>query len=647
MTKDKLTEILDKLKSVIDDTNNKLFMARKQHCKILIDKEDVIKSIINHVSSTFKSNDIKKIFELDDIEIEKIKQDLNDLLKKCKDEVKDIEVKDILKIYQELAKLKIMFLVNDAINSKRIIPLFIAKKIDEKGALIVESKSGNMIYFGELDDGSQELYHIDKKKQKYTTIESPINDINIILDCYSSYNSTYDLQSLIRKLNNGTFIENGVKIDCSKNLCFSLNALLETLLDSGINVAVIEYSARDVNKSISQPGINKFINLYNFRRKDKDEYKHLMLKEEKIKRPVHREIRIIKNGENHKRTAQFMHINLSKLEAYNNNVEIYKKILSDDTTKDKKMYEIFRSIIDIKTTNSIEKLVYKVFEFYYFLVENIKNDEMHDKLYKELKDSIEQYTENENVKKRIVEGDKDAVTDKDLIDALRYVDLKGLPYIHNVKEDELTYKEQYDSIKKMIIDNGLLMGVGGIAVEKNDINELFRKINITNKKDLLKVAKLYETNSDKSYHYFNINSSNYIQFTLGLRKVTLNNIYEFIRNGNDQLKHFTDNDNNLFREIMRKSCESMYNYYNHEISVSNTIIDKKGEINDVNNELLEKHGNNYGDLIDYLIDTKDRKIDSRKNIAVITIFNTLNIQSIKDTQFDILHKLIERVVKND
>ena len=643
----KLTEILDKLKSIIDGANNE-FIVRKPYCKIITDKKDVIKSMINSINYTIKSNDIKKIFELDDINIEKIKSRLDKLSNKCEQEnADDITEKDILEIYQELTKLKIIFLVNEAKSSNRIIPLFIARKFDEEGALIVESKSGDMIYFGESDDGSQVLYHIDKKKQEYKKIiPSSISDINIILDCYSSPSSpNYDFQSLIRKLNSGTFVEHGVKIDCSKNLCFSFHSLLETLLDSGVNVAVIEYSARDDDKSISQSGINKFINLYNFRRKE-DKYKHLKLKEEKIRNPkIHRGIRIIKNEEeDFRRTAQFMHIKLSDLERYRNNTTKYKSILFDDT-KNKKMYEIFRLITGFiinRNTKIIEKFVYKVFEFYYFLVENIDNNTERNKLNSELNDIIAQYPVNDEINKRIINGDTSAITDSALINKLRQVKLKGLPYIH-VNEGGVRYnKKQYDDIKKMIIDNGLLMGVGGIVVEKNDIDNLLNKINSRIKKeDMLKAAKLYKNN----YHYFNADSINYIQNKLGAKDVTFSNISEFIISGNDQSQHFTANDNELFRKIIHKSCELMNNSRYLAILLSDTLINKKGKINDVNNELLEKYDNNYGSLIKYLTGIKD-KIDLRKDIAVITIFNTLNIQQqrIKDTQFKTLFNLIERVL---
>jgi hypothetical protein len=651
MMQNKLTEILDKLKRVIDGANNELFMVKKPYCKILTDKERVIKSTINSINYTIMSNDIKKIFELDDINIDKIKSRLDELSKKCEQEnADDITEKDILDIYQELAKLKIMVLVNNAINSNHIISLFIVKKFDESGGLIAESKHGKMLYFDESRHNSRDLYLFNKlffnnKDQERDAI-SNIDDTNIILDCSSS---NYDLHSLTRKLNNGTFIENGIKIDCSKNLCFSLNALLETLLDSEINVAVIEYSARDVNKSISQSGIKKFINLYNYRREKEDKYKHLTLKEEKIKNPkVHRGIRIIKNGENFNRTAQFIHIKLSDLERYRNNTKKYKSILFDEINN-KKMYEIFSLITGFiinRNTKIIDKFVYKVFEFYYFLAESINDDRVHSKLNDELNVIINQYTVNDEIKQRIIKNNTNAITDSALINKLRQVKLKGLPYIH-VNEGVVKYKDSYNRIKKMIIDNGLLMGVGGIAVEKNDIDNLLNKINSRIKKeDMLKAAKLYKI-SGKSYHYFNADSIKYIQNKLGVKDVTFSNISEFIISGNIQLQHFTANDNELFREIIHKSCELMDNSRYLAISLSDTLINKKGKINDVNNELLEKYGNNYGSLINYLTGKRD-KIDSREDIAVITIFNTLNIQqSIKDTQFDTLLELIKKVVKND
>lgn len=647
MIQSKLTEILNKLTRVINGTNNE-FMVTKPYCKILTDKEDIIKSTIDHISKTFKSNEkIKKIF-VNNIDIDKIEQELDSLLKKCDQaNVSDITEKDILEIYQKLAELKIMFLVNEAKSSNRIIPLFIARKFDENGALIAESENGNMIYFGKSDDGSQKLYHINKKEQKHEVIPSSISDMNIILDCSSP--SSYDFQSLIRKLNNGTFIENGIKIDCSNNLCFSLHSLLETLLDSGVNVAVIEYSVREFDKSISQSGINKFINLYNFRR---EEYKHLMLNEEKLSNSNVKGIRIIKNGENPSRTAQFMHIKLSKLDAYRDSIKRYNSILFEET-KNKKMYEIFHliteSIID-QNTKIIEKLVYKVFEFYYFLAENIDNDGEHTRLRKELDDIIEQYKDDDKIKQRIVDGVKKAIDDKELINTFRQVKLRGLPYIHVNKNER--YKDSYDRIKKMIIDNGLLMAVGGIVVRKSHINKLFNRIGgRTKKNDILKAVKLYKMKSGKLYHYFNTNSINYIKNKLGVQDVTLSKIYEFIISDDirddisddSQLQYFIDSDHELFRKIIFKSCESMANYRNYTISLSDTLINKRGVIDEVNNELFEKYNRDYSSLIKYLTRIDD-KIDSKSNIAVITIFNTLNIQqSLKDTQFDTLLELIKRL----
>lgn len=647
----KLNEILNKLKRFINGTNNE-FMVTKPYCKILTDKKDIIKSTIEHISKTFKSNEenIKKNF-VNDFDIEKIKQKLDDLLKKCDQaDVGDITQIDILEIYQKLAELKIIFLVNNAINSNRIIPLFIARKFDERGALIAESRNGNMIYFGKSDDGSQKLYHINKKEQKYEAIPLSISDVSIILDC-SSPSSTYDFQSLIRKLNNGTFIENGIKIDCSNNLCFSLHSLLETLLDSGINVVIIEYSTRESDKSISQSGINKFINLYNFRR-NKDKYKHLILNEEKLSNPNVKGIRIIKNGEDFSRTAQFIHINLSKLDAYRDSIKRYNSILFEET-KNKKMYEIFHliteSIID-QNTKIIEKLVYKVFEFYYFLAENIDNDGEHTRLRKELDDIIEQYKDDDKIKQRIVDGVKKAIADKELINEFRQVKLRGLPYIHVNKNER--YKDSYDRIKKMIIDNGLLMAVGGIVVRKSHINKLFNRIGgRTKKNDILKAVKLYKMKSGKLYHYFNTNSINYIKNKLGVQDVTLSKIYEFIISDDirddiiddSQLQYFIDSGHELFRKIIFKSCESMANYRNYTISLSDTLINKRGVIDEVNNELFEKYNRDYSSLIKYLTRIDD-KIDSKSNIAVITIFNTLNIQQrIKDTQFDTLLELIKRL----